>query len=146
MSVALLCIVIIVPLPHLVCPDWEVSVVDQDGNPLKGMTVRLSYQDYSLESVSHDEDRVTDSRGHVSFVAKTTTASVGSRALGALRSAIRTGVHASFGRHAWVFAFGNGLEGSAETGNYVTDWNGSPRLMRSRIVSRPMISSPNLAR
>jgi hypothetical protein len=37
-------------------------------------------------------------------------------------SAERLNVHASYGPHATVFAFRKGLEGTATTGDLVTDW------------------------
>ena len=51
-------------------------------------------------------------------------------------SSAREGAHASFGRHASVFAFGQGLEGfdySSLTHNAV-DWTGNPDHMISWIV------------
>lgn len=47
------------------------------------------------------------------------------------------GVHASFGRHATVFTFGQGWEGEAVSGEFVMDWAGSPDHVSSRIVARP---------
>jgi hypothetical protein len=44
------------------------------------------------------------------------------------------GVHARFGPHNCVFAFANSLEGEAVSGDYVTDWQGSPLTMHSGIV------------
>src|SRR5450432_2023982 len=48
-------------------PMWDVWVLDQSGQPLQGMTVRLTYQNYSAESGSHSEDLQTDASGHVLF-------------------------------------------------------------------------------
>lgn len=122
------------PLRYPVCPSWDVRVVDKAGTPQKGMTVRLSYQDYSLEREGHEEDVVTDLRGYAHFAERESRASLAERFFGTLRSAATGGVHASFGRHASVFAFGNGKEGHAVSGKYVTDWTGSPEHMQSRIV------------
>jgi hypothetical protein len=46
-------------------------------------------------------------------------------------------VHASFGPTAYVNAFGNHLEGSATTGQFITVWTGHPEQMESRIVVHP---------
>jgi hypothetical protein len=113
-------------------PIWDVWVLDQSGQPLQGMTVRLSYQNYSAESESHEEDLQTDANGHVVFHPQSLRASRITRALAMARSAT-AGVHASFGPHAWVWAFGKGLEGVAE----VTNWNGAPPRMASKIVAKP---------
>ena len=69
------------------------------------MTVRLSYQNYSLEDESHEMDRITDQRGQVTFPAQTIHASFLRRCYYTVLSA-RAGVHASFGPSASVFAFG----------------------------------------
>lgn len=129
-----LIILCFLPMPYLVCPSWEVWVVDQSGTPQKGMTVRLSYQDYSLEKEGHDEDAVIDTMGYAYFAKRESRASLASRFFGALHSAATGGVHAGFGRHAFVFAFGNGKQGHAVSGKYVTDWTGSPEHMQSKIV------------
>ena len=118
-------------------PLWEVWVVDANARPLAGMTVRLSWQNYSAETSGHEEDRRTDENGYVAFPARKFRASISDRFLGTIRSA-SGGVHASFGPHAYVFAFGQGLQGSAVTGEYVADWTGKPDRMQSRIVAKPM--------
>jgi len=43
-------------------------------------------------------------------------------------------VHASFGRHSYVFTFGEGLEGSPVRDGYVEDWTGLPEHVESRVV------------
>lgn len=48
-------------------------------------------------------------------------------------SALASGVHASFGAHAHIFAFGKG-EGDAVRDGYVEDWTGSPDVYVSKIV------------
>ena len=122
-------------------PHWEVWVIDQDGHPLKGMTVRMSWQNYSVETTGHEEDLQTDENGHVVFPSRILTASIKDRFFGTVRSA-QGGVHASFGPHAYVFAFGHGLEGSAVMGDYLADWTGKPDQMQSRIVAKPMQKPP----
>jgi hypothetical protein len=118
-------------------PLWEVWVVDANGRALSGMTVRLSWQNYSAETSDHQEDQQTDEKGYVVFPARKFRASINERLLGTIRAA-DGGVHASFGPHAFVFAFGKGLQGPAVTGEYVADWTGKPNRMQSRIVAEPM--------
>ena len=128
----------LIPLTTLNCPSWDVWISDENGRPVPGITVRLSYKNYSAECESHEIDAITDSQGHVKFSPKTLTASLGSR-VAAIASAARAGVHASFGPHAWVFAFGNGLEGYDidPRRNVLVDWDGKPDQMQSRIVVTP---------
>src|SRR5208283_4378641 len=122
------------PIPYTAAPSWEVWVVDEAGKSIEGMKVRLSYQNYSAESKGHELDATTDSEGRVHFPPQKATASVARYVVYSAWSAT-TGVHASFGRHAYVFAFGQGRDGSATTGDVITDWTGSPEDMKSRIVA-----------
>jgi hypothetical protein len=87
-----------------------VWVLDQNGHAVSGITVRLSYQNYSVEDETHEIDRTTDQDGHAAFAAQTLSSSLLRRLVFTVLSA-RAGIHASFGPHANVFAFGKGLEG-----------------------------------
>lgn len=118
------------------CPMWEVWVVDESGQPLQGMTVRLTYQNYSAESESHSEDLQTDTKGYVLFHPQSLRVPRVQRVLAIVRSAM-AGVHASFGPHAWVWTFGKGLEGVAVNDGHVTDRTGAPPRMASKVVAKP---------
>lgn len=126
-----------IPVKSLNCPAWDVCVTDHSGRPVSGVTVRLTCRNYSAEQDSHETDAVTDAQGNVAFSAQTLSVSLGRRILATLSSA-RAGTHASFGPHASVFAFGNGLEGFAiDNQSRVADWTGRPGHMESRIVVAP---------
>jgi hypothetical protein len=122
-----------IPFPSLVAPDWIVSVVDASGIPVEGITVRESYQDYSAEFDGGEEDRMSDLQGRVFFPAKKLWASALKRFFVAASEAMG-GVHASFGCHDHLMAFGKGFEGDAIEANKILDWNGSPTVMKTRIV------------
>jgi hypothetical protein len=117
-------------------PFWEVRVVNEAGQPIEGMTVTLTYQNYSAEPEGHSEQKQTDAGGYVVFSPRSLKASRWRRIVTTLQSAT-AGVHASFGPHAWVMAYGNGLDGIAVSNGYVTDWTGAPSRMASRIVAKP---------
>lgn len=136
--ITLVAILAVVPFNSLNCPRWEVWVTDEAGQPVAGITVRLSYQNYSAEGRGHEVDRRTDSTGHSGFPSDRLTASLVSRCFYFLQSA-RLGVHGSFGPHASVLAFGRGLEGNDVDfkKNILVDWTGEPDHMESRIVVRP---------
>ena len=125
------------PISRLAAPQWEVVVVDQHGKPVEGLTVRETWQNYSVEATGHEADRQTDANGRATFPAQNSEYSVLHQIAGTASAFVHWNVHASYGPHATVFAFGKGLEGTATTGNFVTDWTGSPSLMRSRIVVGP---------
>jgi len=124
-----------IPVKSLDCPTWDVWVADQSGVPVPGATVRLICRNYSAEQDSHRADVITDAQGHASFRPRTLSASLARRVAVTLSSA-RAGVHASFGPHAQVFAFGDGFEGFDvdKKRNSVVDWTGKPEHMESRIV------------
>jgi hypothetical protein len=139
--VAIIALLIFNPaISYLASPRWEVFVADESGQPLQGMTVRLSWAHYSVEDLDHEEDLKTDENVYVVFPAKTSKASLVGRMVGRIESVpgFPHYPHSSFGPHAFVFAFGNGLEGSAVDGKYLTDWTGKPALMQSRIIAKPM--------
>jgi hypothetical protein len=93
------------------------------------------YENYSAEGTSHELTLTADENGHVLFPKQYEKTSIFQRLFYTASSAM-AGVHASFGRHAYVLAFGGGYEGSAVTGKYVADWRGSPDSMQSRIVAK----------
>jgi hypothetical protein len=125
------------PVSSLAAPKWEVTVVDEHGKPVEGMTVRETWQNYSVEATGHETDCQTDVSGHAIFPARKTEYSLLSQVAGTLSALSHFNVHASYGPHASVFAFGEHLEGTATTRQYVTDWTGYPSSVQSRIVVRP---------
>ena len=123
------------PISYMAAPEWDVWVVDELGKPLEGMTVRLSYRNYSAETQNHERDSTTDSHGHVKFPIQRSTVSPISYIAHTMLSSTAS-IHASFGRHARIFAFGgNGLEGDAIDGGVLLDWTGETARIESRIVA-----------
>ena len=116
--ILVLAIVLFWPIPYTAAPKWEVWAVNEVGAPLEGMTVRLYYQNYSAEMMGSEMDAVTDSHGHAQFPMQLASASAARYIVYSYRSAM-AGVHASFGRHAGVFAYGQGRDGSATTGDAI---------------------------
>lgn len=125
------------PIGYLASPRWDVWVLTGDGMPISGANVSLSYRNYSTEGESHSEDLKTDKDGHVLFHSHYGKANVYQRIFYTVSSA-QAGVHASFGRHASVSAFGSGGEyiGTSVRGQYVEDWQGHPASMQSKIIAR----------
>jgi len=94
------------PFSYLASPQWEVFVVDGAGRPRQGVNVRLVYVNYSAESDSHEMTLQTNDSGRVLFLANRSRTNLMQLAVETASAATR-GVHASFGRHAHVFAFGD---------------------------------------
>lgn len=111
---------LLVPFPYLASPMWRVVVVDEAGAPLEGITVRRVYQNYSTEAKGHENDQTTDKQGRAAFAEKWSSAPIVRLCMFTARSAL-AGVHASFGRHAYVLVFGNGREGYAVNSGYMLD-------------------------
>jgi hypothetical protein len=127
------------PVSRLAAPRWEVVVVDERGKPVEGLTVRETWQNYSVEMEGHEADLQTDVNGSATFPAQKSDFTFLRQIAGMMSALAHLNVHSSYGPHAHVFAFGKGLEGTATTGSFVTDWTGSPPLMRSRIVVNTMV-------
>jgi hypothetical protein len=135
--VASLVVVLLIPIPYLASPMWEVSVVDESGAPVEGVTVRRVYKNYSTEAAGHEDDQTTDKRGHAAFTAKWNSATIARRCVFTFLSAL-AGVHASFGPFASVSAFGRGMEGNdvGPSRDILVFWQGQPNRMDSRIVMK----------
>ncbi len=127
----------LIPFSYLASPELSVTVVDAAGHPVQGMTVRLVWQNYSVENDSHEQDLTTDAQGHVKFPRHIGHALLVNR-LFFTACEFMSLAHGSFGPHAFVFAFGNGLEGSAVTGKYAADWTGKPDQVESQIVVKAL--------
>ncbi len=127
------------PLSYTEHPAWDIWVTDQSGRPVEGITVRLTSRNYSAEYHSREDNAVTDGSGHAAFRARYTRSSLARRITVTLTSAL-AGIHASFGPHANVFAFGKNLQGFDidQTRDVVVEWTGRPAHMESHIVVRPV--------
>ncbi|SRR5208337_1153926 len=127
----------LLPVAWLAAPQWEVTVVDDQGKPIEGMTVRETWQNFSVEMQGHLEDRQTDAEGYVAFPARNSEYSVLRQIEAALSQLGRFSTHSGYGPYATVFAFGKGFEGGASSGDRVIDWTGFPPDVQSLIVVNP---------
>jgi hypothetical protein len=122
---------------RLIAPLWDVWVVDEAGNPVKGIGVTVQHEDFGCEKKDHVETQFTDAKGHVQFAARYLNSTFKC-------ATITTEKMVTFNknrkRHARVFAgdaqsalVGNDLDKSG----HLVDWHGTPERMRSRIVVHP---------
>jgi hypothetical protein len=128
----MLLLLLFYPFETTVAPTWEITVVAEDEHPRAGIFVEETWQNYSLESKSHEERLYTNANGTVTFPRRTIRSSAVWRTLGPVRSLLSAGVHASFGPSAFIIAVGNGIQG------YVACQNCQSNEMHSRIVMRQM--------
>ena len=134
---AVLVLACLIPQRYLASPDWKVKVFDLSGKPLQNVSVRLNFQNYSVEDTWHEEDQLTDAIGYVHFPERRGWTMLLLRAFYTLKSA-QALAHASFGPHAYVFAFHDGLEGNVVTPlSYIYDWTGQPSHIESSITLKP---------
>jgi len=132
----LFCLVLIAglwPWRYLASPKWEVQVIDPYGNPVPGISTRLVYQNYSVEGHSHEITSKTDERGQAIFSPQYERASAFQWLFFTARS-VTGGAHASFGRSAFILAFGDRYsERYADSDE--RDWSGHSDTMKSIIVA-----------
>jgi hypothetical protein len=95
-----------VPFSYLICLASDVTVIDEQGNPVQGMNVRIIYQDYSLESEFREEFRTNDRAGLGGFEPREIRSTFAAHAAASLRSIGHTGFHASFGCDAQIVGRG----------------------------------------
>jgi hypothetical protein len=136
--IALLCVTALVvflawPITTLNCPEWEVRVVDENGQPLPGVLVRLDFRNYSAERENHEVDKRTDANGYVKFPSETLKATGLKRAIVSLESA-EAGVHAAYGPSAYVLVFADGMAEDPKKAGRVPMWFGKTPTMRSQFV------------
>jgi hypothetical protein len=108
-ALLLLAVSLLVPYPTQVVPEWRIRVVDLNGAPVFREPVMEIWQHYSLESVSHEEERLTDGDGYVIFPERTIWRPLLARVLFTSCAAVSTLAHGSMGVHAWVMAPGHSM-------------------------------------
>src|SRR6266849_8599399 len=74
--VAVILTLLVFPLESTVVPQWRVRVLDEAVNSVRGVRLRESWSDYSLESHDHTEDLSTDADGYVTFPRRTVKANL----------------------------------------------------------------------
>ncbi len=103
-------VALFIPIPQTIAPDWTVTTLDATHRPLKGITVREVWQQYSLENTSHEEDRLSDDKGEARFPRRQRWTSVGARFFGCAWQILSGGVHGSCGPRSYLVAFGKGVD------------------------------------
>jgi len=105
-ALLLLAVVMLIPYPTTVVPEWKIRVLDRYGAPVEGEPVREVWQHYSYESESHGEELPTDADGYVTFREREIWASPLRRVVFTCWAALWTLAHGSMGESAWVLVPG----------------------------------------
>ncbi len=84
----LLALVLFVPLKHAVAPGIRVQVLDEAGDPAIGVRVEQDWEYFGLGSERQREVSQTDSRGYVSFPARSVRISIARQIPSFLRTLI----------------------------------------------------------
>jgi hypothetical protein len=101
----ILLFVVFYPFQIRIAPDWVARVVDENGHPVVQAEVLENWQEYSIEEVSHEENKSTALDGIVRFQPRTLRASIASRVGGCAHNFQKLGVHASCGASAHLVAY-----------------------------------------
>jgi hypothetical protein len=99
-----LVVLCLIPFRTITVPAWRIRFVDEVGKPFSSLPVSETWRNYSVEITDHHADGATDKDGYVEFPEHTLWASLVLRIMGPVRSVLGSGVHASFGRSAWIFS------------------------------------------
>jgi hypothetical protein len=73
---AVMVALLLYPFESTVVPQWRLRCLDQAGNSVRGVRLRESWSDYSVESHEHTEDLSTDADGYVTFPRRTVKANL----------------------------------------------------------------------
>lgn len=111
-AVGSIAFVILFPFKTTVVPAWKIRVIDEDGKPIAGTSVREYWHHYSVESEGHEQDLSTDDNGYVTFPSCTVRASIVRRIAGPILNVLDQGAHASFGPSAMLMIWQEGFEPS----------------------------------
>jgi len=91
------------PADHITVPRWKIQFVDPKNIPLAGLPVEEIWRDYSAEDSDNREKGQTDEKGFVTFSERHHRSPRLYRYLiKPVSNILSTGVHASFGRSAFI--------------------------------------------
>src|SRR5450631_3006045 len=108
----LVVVIAIALIPHrtITVPAWRIRFVDESGAPFSAVPVSETWRNYSVEWSDNSDEAATDQDGYVSFPERAVWSPAIIRILGPVWNVLGAGVHASFGRSAWIFPKVPGLQ------------------------------------
>jgi hypothetical protein len=106
-TVLLVCaLILLIPFPTTVVPEWKVRVINPEGSPVAGVWVRQAWKHYSLELDAGEnfDEQWSDGNGYVVFPRKMITKGLLHRAVLIALTGVMTLAHGSTGASASVWA------------------------------------------
>jgi len=106
--VVLILLFLNIPFETVAIPEWKIRVVNELGLPMPGITIRQHWNNYSFDLSATDgkeEDKVTDSNGNVTFLARKDRESLLFRSIAFVLDILKIGIiHSSSGVHATILS------------------------------------------
>ncbi|MFT3744242.1 MAG: hypothetical protein QM785_08100 [Pyrinomonadaceae bacterium] len=112
-TIGIFIVLLLIPFPTRLAPDFTVRFVDGAGNPVAGMKVREMCTHYTYESITDhcaaewDNSPQTNDNGEVHFDRQDVWFGTASRAIRSVFSHILLIAHGSVGRHVTLLTYGN---------------------------------------
>ena len=103
------------PLKAVTAPEKAMTFVDRKGHPFQDLPVRQVWKNYSAESSSHEETRLTNSNGVVRFPERFAESPAIARFMQPVGNLLLTGVHASFGSSSYLIPLCDVMEAPTGT-------------------------------
>jgi hypothetical protein len=102
-------VILFIPFPSLIVPNWRFRVVDVNGNICANRRVTESWAHYSIyidDGNSQTENRQTNGEGYVEFPARKVWAPLIWRVIGSVIAHVLIFAHGSAGPNASIWATG----------------------------------------
>lgn len=97
-------LVLLIPFPTTIVPEWKIRAVDENGNPAISATFRQNWDHYSYD-VHGVEFRKSDENGFVIFPKRTFTVPLIYRIVRSASAYLLLFMHGSVGRDSTINAF-----------------------------------------
>ena len=97
-------LILAIPVPHRIVPDWPMRVIDQNGTAVDGIATTQTWRHLVYQPQMLAETRRSDSQGRLTFPERTAWGSGLRYLYGLVANVAQHGASASFGPDVWVYA------------------------------------------
>src|SRR5437588_10686456 len=91
-----------IPFGQVIAPEWNLVLVDESGRGIKGIEVRESWQQYSIEDQGQEETRTAGAQGEVIFPMRVRYSPLGWRFACCIRQVAKFVVLVSCVPSSWI--------------------------------------------